>query len=168
MLTALAPHGDGRRFWIPLTLQNARPIELEVGVVGFDQAEGVFIEGRATDPNAGWCAEPVENPGTALPPSARWLDDRGVFVSALVLREPELRQDYFPFLALGAGFATDLAGVAGGFFLTTGLTAGVLATGFSAAGLSARGLAIRGPPAFFISAGVALWTRVKRVWSPIV
>ncbi|MBA3640518.1 MAG: hypothetical protein H0W53_14835, partial [Acidobacteria bacterium] len=80
---------------------------------------------------------------------------------------------YFPFFAfvafLAAGFALLAAGFAAAFFLASFLLAGdtLAAAGFST-GLLAFGTITRGPAAFFISAGVALWTRVKRVWSPIV
>jgi hypothetical protein len=87
---------------------------------------------------------------------------------------------HFPFLALGAAFALAAAGLV---FLPAGLVVAFFlapfdpavdlaaddlgAVGFSA-GFSVRIAGTRGPAAFFISAGVALWTRVNRVWSPIV
>ena len=85
-------------------LQDPRPIEFDVRVARLDQPDGVLVESGASDPDTWRRAEPVKNPGPALPSPSRRLDDVGVLVSALVFAEPELRQGLLPFPGLRHGF----------------------------------------------------------------
>ena len=119
-----------RRHWtsfdlrlVGLPFQDPGPVERDVGVVLFYEADGIFIERRAPDLDAGRRPEPVKDPGPALPFFLLRVDDEGVLVAALVAREPELRQGYFLFcvFAFGAaGFLADfdLAFATGAFALT--------------------------------------------------
>ena len=90
-----------RRRRLLLAVEDLRPVELDLGVVLFDQADRVLVEGRAPDANPGRSAEPVEDPRATLVPAARRVDDVGGLVAALVAAEPKRGQGLLPFLRAG-------------------------------------------------------------------
>lgn len=81
-----------------LRFQDARPVELDTGVRLLDQPDGVFVEGRTSDPYSRWRAEPVKDPRMRSPPATLIMNDVGVLVSELVAAEPEVGQDLLPLL----------------------------------------------------------------------
>lgn len=83
-----------------LSLQDTGPVELDVRVVLLDKPDRIFIERRPSDANARGGAKPVQDAGARLaaaPAGGVGMDDKRVFVAALVAAEPEVRQDYFLF-----------------------------------------------------------------------
>jgi hypothetical protein len=90
-----------RRYWLLFAVQNLRPIELNLRVMIFDQADGLFVEGRSTDADTRWRPKPIKNSRTAPVPSPRTMDDVGVFVPTLVSCEAQRRQGLLPFLRSG-------------------------------------------------------------------
>lgn len=92
-----------RRTWLrgrtPLALEDPWPIELDAGIRLFDPANGVGIERRASNPDAGRRTEPVKDSRTrpAAPPFG--VDDEGIFVTALVAVEPQVWQSPTSFSA---------------------------------------------------------------------
>jgi hypothetical protein len=78
-----------------LALQNLRPVEIYLGVVLFDPADGLFIQRRTAHFHAGRGAEPVEQflPRASVA-AAKGMDERRCFVPALVAREPQKWQGY--------------------------------------------------------------------------
>lgn len=158
-----------------LPLQNAGPVELEIRIVRFDEADGVFVECRSPNADARRRPEPIEDARTRPPALSSGVDHVGVFVAVLVAAEPEIRQGYFLFVALAFAFA---ARAAGGF---TALDAALgedafFAAGFAPfAGFTIAGRGVRAARAARLAAAArrssdagARWTIVKRVWSPIV
>ena len=120
-----------------LSLQDARPVELDVGVVLFDQADRIFVERGPSDAHTGRRPEPVKDSGAGLPAAAAGVDDERVLVTTLVAAEPEVRQAYFLFCARA-----------------TALRAGGLLLVERAAALRAAGFARLGRP-----------TAARRPWS---
>jgi hypothetical protein len=81
-----------------IPLEYPGPVEFDLGVVLFDQADGVFVQRGAADPDAWRGAEPIEySRARPAPPSFR-VDEECVLVAALVAAEPEVRQGLLPFL----------------------------------------------------------------------
>jgi hypothetical protein len=80
-----------------LPFQDPRPVEIHSGVGSFDQLDRVFIERRASDPDAGRGSKPIKDARVrlALPPVG--VDDEGVFVAELIPAESQIRQGYFLF-----------------------------------------------------------------------
>ena len=162
-VAALPFRGRGR-------LQDPGPVELDVRVVLFEQADGRFVDRRAADAHAGRRAEPVQQPLAAPAPAGLGQGRR--FIAAPIAVEAELWQGYFLLavfgLALAAAADFFLVGVAGAFaagaFLAlagAGFAAGRLTAAFGGAagfGCGAAGLG---------AATVSRWTSVNRVWSPI-
>ena len=98
----------GRR----LGFENFRPVELDVGIVFFDPADGVFVERGAADLDARRRAKPVENALPRSPVTAAGMDERGCFVPAFVAGKPQKWQSYLRL----RDCPVFLAGFAAGFF----------------------------------------------------
>jgi hypothetical protein len=84
-----------------LAFQDPCPVELNVGVVLFDQPDGIFIERGSADAHAGRRPKPIEDArsrfSAASAPGAVRMHDKRVFVPAFVARKPQMRQNYFLF-----------------------------------------------------------------------
>ena len=84
-----------------LPLQDARPVELDVGIVLLYQPDRVFVECRSSDADAWWSAKPIEDAGSGFPAAAATgavrVHDKRVLVPAFVAAEPQVRQGYFLF-----------------------------------------------------------------------
>ena len=89
--------------------EDARPVELHVGIVLLEQVNGVFVDRGASHANAWRRAKPIEDAVLSAPSPARALHERGRFVAAPVTIEAQVWQRYFRFCARalrrGAAFA---------------------------------------------------------------
>ena len=85
--------------------ENRRPVEVNIRMLIFDGADGIFVERRAAEHDAGRGAIPVQQPGTI----ARLIgvQEEGVFESAAVAGQPE--EWHGPCLAPLPGLAPALA-----------------------------------------------------------
>lgn len=79
--------------WLLRRLENARPVELDVGVVLLEQTDRVFVDRRAADADAGRRAEEIqETLPAAAPAGAAARQERGAFIAALVPGKSQVRQ----------------------------------------------------------------------------
>ena len=100
-------------WWRRLGFQNPRPIEGDVGILLFDQADGRVVERWPADLHAGWGAEPIKEAIPRPSISAGGLNKRRCFVPAFVAGNPQKWQSYLRL----AGRAAFFAGRAAGRFL---------------------------------------------------
>ncbi len=114
-LAWLFPGRAGRRSRLFLAIEDLRPVELDVGVMLFDQADRVLVDGRAPDANSGRSPEPVEDSRTPPVPAARRVDDVRRLVAALVAAEPKRGQGLLPSLRAGHRLRDRAALGPGGF-----------------------------------------------------
>ena len=136
-----------------LRLENLRPVELDIRIVLFDPADGVFVERGAADLDVGRRAKPVKKALLSPPVVAAGVNERGGFVPAFVAGEPQDGKAICVWMS-----AVSLAGLRGRRLLAA----------------FARRLALTLPPwpsgalgagACRTSAG-ALYTGMNRIWSP--
>ena len=99
MIRRLGPTGRLRQDELFFAVQDLRPVETDLRVVLFDQANRLFVQRRPADADARGRAKPVQD-SRAFPP-ARIVDDVGVLVTTLVSREAQRRQGLFPFHGSG-------------------------------------------------------------------
>jgi hypothetical protein len=85
MIRGLGPAGRLRHCELFLAVEDLGPVEADLRVVLFDQANRLVVERRAADANARRRAKPVQD-SRAFPP-ARIVDNVGVLVTTLVSRE---------------------------------------------------------------------------------
>lgn len=77
--------------------QDARPIEVDLRVVLFDQPDGIFVERGAPDLHARRRTKPIKDARPRTPTPFFGMHDESVLVSTLVAAEPQIRQGYFLF-----------------------------------------------------------------------
>ncbi len=165
-----------------LPFEDPRPVEIDVGVVLFDQADRVLVERGPTDAHARRRPEPVEHARSRPAATLRRRAPRRCSRSRACRVEAKRRQSLLPFLCPGSR----PGGRLGRGRLRRGLRAvaprgraAALAGGRLAGGRFRRARTRGVPPASLwpprarppdrrASAAGERWTMVNRVWSPIV
>ncbi len=78
--------------------QDSRPVELHVGIVLLEQTDGVLVDRRASDPDAGRRTKPIKDAVLAASFAPRIVDERCRLVPAAVAVETQMWQTLLPFL----------------------------------------------------------------------